>query len=278
MKESVLSSYVLFNGIFYKNEEKLFTASIFENFLFKENIRASHCHILFWNEQIKQINKQLELFNIKKSSITQNGDKYLRRQIERSFTKNKLFKDVLVTVYFFKNGTDTGYMIKEEKLTIEDESISEKGVFLSLNSSHIKNISAFSPYASGSEIFWEYAKMNTKSPFEPLLQNHKGIILEVPGKNLFIIKDNKVYTPNISEGTFRSASFPLIMEICTELKMDFIQTQKIYDKDLTEAEEIFLAGNIHGIQWITGFKNKRYFLKKTRQIAHLFQEKILSFT
>jgi len=278
MKESVLSSYILLNGIFYKNEDKLFTAGIFENFLFKENIRASNCHILFWKEEIKQIKKQFELFNIKESSITQNGGKDLKRQIERSFTKNKLFKEALVTVYFFKNGTDTGYMIKTENLNIEYESNSEKGVFLSLNSSHIKNISAFSPYASGSEIFWNYARMNTKAPFEPLLKNHEGIILEVPGKNIFIIKDNKVYTPNILEGTFRSASFPLIMEICKELKMDFIQTQKIYDKDLTEAEEIFLAGNIHGIQWITGFENKRYFLNKTRQIAHIFQEKILSFT
>ncbi|MBK5203142.1 MAG: aminotransferase class IV [Prolixibacteraceae bacterium] len=278
MKESVLSSYILFNGTFYEKDDKLFTADIFENFLFKERIKASNCHILFWKEEIEQINKQLELFNIKKTSITQNGGKYLKRQIERSITKNKLFKDALITVYFSKNVTDTDYMIKTEKLTFEEESISEKGVFLSIKSSNIKNISLFSPYAAGSEIFWNYAKMNTKSPFEPLLLNHEGIILEVPGKNIFIISNNKVYTPNISEGAFRSTAFPLVREICTELKMEFIQNQKIYNNDLTETEEIFLAGNILGIQWVTGFENKRYFLKKTRQIANMFQKKKFSFT
>ena len=273
MKESVLSSYILLNGIFYKNEDKLFTADIFENFLFKENIRASNCHILFWNEQIKQINKQLELINIKKSSVTQNGGKELKRQIKRNLTKNKLFKDALVNVYFFKKGTDTGYMIKTEKLTNEDKFISEKGVFLSFNPSHIKNISAFSQFAVGSEIFWKYAKINTKASFEPLLQNNEGIILEAPGKNLFIIKGNKIYTPNITEGAFRSPAFHLVREICTELKMEFIQDQKIYANDLTDAEEIFLVSHLNGIQRVTGFGNKRYFLNKTRKIARLFQGK-----
>jgi len=274
MSESVFSPYILFNGIFYKNENKLFTADIFEKFLFKEKIRAADCHILFWEEQIKQINKQLELINIKKSSVTQKEGKELKRQIKRSLTKNKLFKDALVTVYLFKNETDTGYIIKTEKLTIEDESISEKGVFLSLNPSHIKNISAFSQFAAGSEIFWEYAAMNTPPSFEPLLQNNEGIILEAPGKNLFIIKKNNIYTPNITEGAFRSPAFHLVWEICTELKINFIQEQKISVDDMTDAEEIFLVSHTHGIQRVTGFENKRYFLNKTRQISRLFQKKI----
>jgi len=277
MKESALSSYILFNGIFYKKEDKLFTADIFENFLFKEKIKASNCHILFWNEEIKQIYKQLKLFNIKKSSIIYNEGKYLKRQIERSLTKNKLFKDALITVYFFKNINDTDYMIKTQKLNFEDKSISDKGTFLSIKPFNIKNISLFSQFTIGSEIFWNYAKMNTKPPFEPILINHRGFVLEVPEKNIFIIKKNKVYTPNILEGAFRSTTFPLVMEICRELNMDFIQNQEIYDKDLNEAEEIFLAGNIFGIQWVTGFERKRYFLNKTRKIESMFQKKSLSF-
>jgi len=275
MSESVLSSYILFNGIFHKKEDKLFTADIFEKFLFKEKIRATNCHLLFWEEQIEQINRQFELLHIKESSVTQNGGKELKRQIERNLTKNKLFKDALFTFYFFKNETDTSYMIKAEKITAEDELISVKGIFLSLNPYNIKNISAFSQFAAGSEIFWKYAQLITKSPFEPLLQNHDGIILEVPGKNLFIIKDNNVYTPNITEGAFRSPAFPLVREICTKLKMDFIQDQKISTDDLTDADEIFIVSHIQGIQRVTGFKNKRYFLNKTRQIARLFQGKML---
>jgi len=278
MSESGLLQYVLLNGTFFKNKEKLFTAGIFEKFLFKEQIRSAHCHLLFWEEQIEQINRQLKLFHIKESSVTQKKSKDIKRQIERILTKNKLFKEALVTVYFFKNGTDAEYLIKTETLNIENEFNSEKGAFLSFNPYNIKNISAFSSFASGSEIFWEFAVMNTHSPFEPLLQNQEGIILEVPGKNLFIIKKNKVYTPNIAAGAFRSPAFPLVRAICTELEMDFIQDQKISCNDMTDAEEIFLVSHIYGIMRVTGFENKRYFLNKTRQIAHLFQEKILSFT
>jgi len=274
MSESVLSTYILFNGIFYKNEDKLFTAGIFEKFLFKEEIRASHNHLLFWKEQIEQINRQLKLFHIKKSSPTEKGGTELKRQIERSLTKNKLFKNALVNVYFFKNDSDIEYLIKEEKITFEKKSISANGLFLSMDSSHIKNISMLSLYETGSKTFWDYARIDTLSSLEPIMQNQEGNILEVPGKNIFIVNGNNIYTPNITEGAFRSPAFPLVKEICRELKMDFIEDKKITENDLTNADEIFLASHIKGIQWVKGLDDRRYFFNKTRQIACLFQKKI----
>ena len=274
MSESVLSTYILFNGIFYKNEDKLFTAGIFEKFLFKEEIRANHNCLLFWDEQIKQINRQLKLFQIKKSSSTEKGGAELKRQIERSLTKNKLFKNALVNVYFFRNDSDIEYLIKEEKIILEKKSISENGLFLSMDPSHIKNISMISSYETGSKTFWDYARVDTISSREPIIQNQEGNILEVPGKNMFVVNGNNIYTPNINQGAFRSPAFPIVKEICMELKMNFIEDKKITENDLINSDEIFLVSHIKGIQWVKGLGDRRYFLNKTRQIACLFQEKI----
>ncbi|WP_411168208.1 aminotransferase class IV [Clostridium sp. MB05] len=85
---------------------------------------------------------------------------------------------------------------------------------------------------------------------EVLFLNEKGYISEGSTSNIFIVKDNIVYTPNV-----RSGLLPGIVR-------DFIiNNYEVYEKEITldevmESDEIFITNSLLGIMGISKINNK----------------------
>lgn len=89
-----------------------------------------------------------------------------------------------------------------------------------------------------------------------LLLNNYGRIADSTIANIFIIKNEIIYTPALSEGCIAGVMRRFIIE---KLQTGFkIIEKEISIDDLENADEVFLTNSIKGIRWVKQFKNSEY--------------------
>ena len=82
--------------------------------------------------------------------------------------------------------------------------------------------------------------------------------------NIFIVKDNCIYTPPLSEGCIAGVVRRYIIESFSNTFP--IQEKLINIKDVVSADEVFTTNAIRGIQWVKSFEEKNYTYTITKHI------------
>lgn len=90
---------------------------------------------------------------------------------------------------------------------------------------------------------------------ETVLLNQNGRVADTTIANIFIVRDNKVYTPPLTEGCVCGVMRKYLLQ--KELPFS-ITEQPLSLKDLQYADEIFLTNAIYGIRWVGRFRNSSY--------------------
>ncbi|HEV8079063.1 MAG TPA: aminotransferase class IV [Chitinophagaceae bacterium] len=90
-----------------------------------------------------------------------------------------------------------------------------------------------------------------------LLNNHDRVC-DTTIANIFIIKDEAIYTPSLSEGCIAGVMRRFVIE-----KLKLSSGFKVIEKpisleDMQNADEVFLTNAIKGIRWVKQFKNIEY--------------------
>lgn len=76
---------------------------------------------------------------------------------------------------------------------------------------------------------------------EALMLNTAGFVSEGTVDNLFILKDQKLFTPQISDGLLEGITRGIILEIAKRVNIEVIETS-LTPYDLLQADECFLSG------------------------------------
>ena len=76
--------------------------------------------------------------------------------------------------------------------------------------------------------------------------------------NIFIQKDNILFTPSADSGCYEDSLRNIVLELAEKLDLRIVESAKISKEDLLESDELFLACEEMGIQWILGIENKRF--------------------
>ncbi len=86
-----------------------------------------------------------------------------------------------------------------------------------------------------------------------ILLDHEGYVTEGPGFNVFIVRDNSVFTPDRGalEGITRKAT----LELCKQIGID-TKITRIVSEDMYDADEIFLTTTAGGIMPVTRVDNR----------------------
>lgn len=89
---------------------------------------------------------------------------------------------------------------------------------------------------------------------EAILLNYHGNITEGPAENIFIVKNNQIYTPPLSAGILNGITRDCIIQIVAQNGGDYgnpvIETNLQRD-DLYDADEIFMTGTAAEIKSVT---------------------------
>jgi branched-subunit amino acid aminotransferase/4-amino-4-deoxychorismate lyase len=271
------TNFLLNNGQFEQANEKVFPFDFLENVLFCEQIRSVRNQLPFWNEHLQLIELKLRLLGINPAPFLQNRGKELKRQIERTLTKNKFFKSSHIKLYLALENETISYVIQANPIESTSFALNTVGLSVNIFEKAPKDFSFLSSLDFGSMPIWKIAeaeKLKTNYD-ELLLLNSKHAILETPGKNLYVVSGNQVLTPSPTCGAYID---PVQSAIAKTLKisgMELTATGNLREENLLKADEVFVANSLSGIEWVKAFKQKRYFNKKVKVIQQEFNRLVL---
>ncbi len=105
-----------------------------------------------------------------------------------------------------------------------------------------------------------------------LIVNSKRNIIEAVSSNIFLVSNGVLYTPPLSDGCIGGTMRMHVIN--TALKNNFkVYETSLLPQNLIVADEIFLTNAIKGIQWVGGYRSKRYFNTVSNQLLNLINEK-----
>jgi branched-chain amino acid aminotransferase len=90
-----------------------------------------------------------------------------------------------------------------------------------------------------------------------LVNERKGVV-EVANANIFVVKDNVVKTPALTEGCIKGIVRSKVIDILTKNKDFTIEETVISPFEIQKADEVFITNAIMGIQAVTKYKKKSF--------------------
>lgn len=268
MKEG---NFILVNGLFVSAQEYKISLQEAAGLLFTEKIRSVRTSFPFLKESVEMIRFKLLLFNQSCPGLTDNEGAELKRQMERTLTKNKHFLGAFLSVRFWISEGKLQYGIQSCKTEHSSYELNNKGLYVSISYEIRKAVSSLSNTAIGSEMYWNIARIRlNENTDELLLLNNEDQVIEAPGSNIYIVKNGMIKGASIRQGAFADVSKLLMMNIFEQMKISYSESEGITEWDLKEADEVFLVNALDGIRWVIGFQGKRYFNQVIRKIYNEF--------
>ncbi len=169
-------------------------------------------------------------------------------------------------IYDAQNHTPN-YIIQTWPLKTDHSSLNENGLQLCIYPGAKKMIDLFSnikhnnylPYFMGA-LFAKDQQCNDAI----LLNNHERIC-DSTIANVFIIKNEMIYTPSLEEGCVAGVMRKFIIQ--NIVASDYSITETLITKEmLLESDEVFLSNSMYNIRWVAGIADKKYSNKITRQL------------
>ena len=99
-----------------------------------------------------------------------------------------------------------------------------------------------------------------------LLLNENKNVIEAANGNLFMVTENKLITPPISEGCLNGIMRKQIIAIAKKMDSVTVLESPISPFDLQKADELFITNCIIGIQPITKYRKKEFEVRVARQL------------
>jgi branched-chain amino acid aminotransferase len=107
-----------------------------------------------------------------------------------------------------------------------------------------------------------------------VLLNEKKNIVEVNQGNLFLVKEQQIFTPSITEGCIKGIMRKKIIEVFQKNnQFELIETE-ISPFDLQKADALFITNSIIDIQAVYMYKKKVYNLDIIKKIKKEFNENV----
>ena len=125
-------NYILVNGSFLSSAEYRISLQESEGFLFSEKIRSVQTCFPFFRETLEVIKLKLMIFNQPFPELTENEGAVLKRQMERTLTKNKQFLGAILSVRFWVYEQKIQYSVQSTKSEKKGYELNIKGLYVSV--------------------------------------------------------------------------------------------------------------------------------------------------
>jgi len=270
------SLYINFNGFLYKEGEKVFTVN---NRAFKygdalfETIRIINGQPCFLEDHFIRLKKGMKVLKMNAGTISFNQ---LKDQIIRLINKNRIKEGgrIRLTVFrssegFYLPEGDEGrsYLIEASPLKEHIYKLNEKGITVGVYDelkitrnvlAQIKTTNNIPNILAGI-----YKRENNLD--DCIVLNDQDRIAEAISSNIFLYKNNNLYTPSLEEGCIDGIMRSQVLKIAKNLKINVFEGM-INGSMLLQADELFLTNAIKGIEWVAAYREKRYFNNSTKEI------------
>lgn len=276
--------FINHNGKLIPHETAILTADsralrygdgLFETMLYQNGeIRFLPFHV----ERLQESMQKIALDN------PQRFDVYFIKTITDELVRknNMIGQKVRVRLIVYREGgglyspisNKAGFILQVDRVA---ESLKDKkiGLIVGLYSEYKKPYSELSALKSNNALIYVMAGLH-KQKFDyddVLILNQEGYLCEALTSNVFIYYEKALYTPALNQGCINGVMRRVVMDIAASEGIPVIEAQ-INPEIMKKADEIFFTNAVQGIQWVMGYKQKRYFNK----ICRVLQDKLATWS
>ena len=279
-------NFICYNGEFIRNDNFIISpknrAFSYGDGLF-ETIRTRNTEPLFYEDHIIRLKNGLKILELEPPANFDYSN--LKGKIIRLLNANKHFKGarIRLTIYRKDGGLYTPeknefeYLIESNELENEVYTINQRGLVVDIYPHISKPINILSNCKSLNSLIFIKAGLykKAKNIDECILLNENEHIVESISSNIFLVKKSKIYTPSLSEGCIDGIMRKQVISIAKKLNLEVFDNGYMAPEDLMLADELLLSNAITGIQWVVGYKQKRFYNKTAIEIIRKLNELIL---
>jgi branched-chain amino acid aminotransferase len=201
----------------------------------------------------------------------------LSGEITRLLNKNRIFGSARIRLTVFRNqgGLYTpetnavGITIEASPIATNLYTLNPKGYIVDIYPDMRKPANMLSSIKSCNALFYImagiYRKDNNLS--DCILINDVGRMVEATSSNIFIVKNDDVYTPGVTEGCIPGVMRDIVIRLAPQLGLKMHNQVGIPVQKLFDCDEVFLTNAIAGIRWVAGFRQQRYFNRVSRMLV-----------
>ncbi len=248
-------------NISVQNRGLLYGDSVFET------IRVINGKIIFWEDHYFRLMASMRIMRME---IPVNfSPEFLEEEILNLIRENNLESSparIRFTVYRKQGGyynpetLNIEYVILAEKLPDPFYLLNENLYEVELFKDHYINSGLLSTIKSNNRavnvLGSIYARENGYQ--NCLILNENKTVVEALNGNIFLVKENKIKTPPLSEGALNGIVRKQILDILKNVSNLEVEEVAISPFELQKADELFITNVIVGIQPITKYRKKEF--------------------
>jgi branched-chain amino acid aminotransferase len=269
--------YILFNDEFFEKETPILKvgnrAFKFGDGLF-ESMRMANGKLQFPELHADRIKATMKA--LKTDGYNLLDEYFLKTKTSELARKNKIHANGRFRLSVYRDGeglytpetNKVGYLLEVKPLETPTYELNKKGLIVDVYDEITKPLNKLSNFKTSNSLPFVMAALYQKQHRldEVLLLNQNGFLCESTSSNLFVVYQNQIYTPALSEGCVGGVMRNVIMRLAKQHQLPLIEAQ-INPQILNEAEEVFLTNAIGGVRWVMGYGRKRYFNEVSRAFS-----------
>ncbi len=242
-----------------------------------ETIKSVNGCLEFTDEHFSRLWKGLQVlqFSIPKHFTPE----HLQHEIQILLEKNKHDKMARVRLTVFRGDGglyDTidhkpNYIIQSRSLPDETGSWNSNGLVVGIYADVKKNCDILSNLKHNNFLPYVMGALHAKNEKwnDALLLNTEGRLCDSTIANVFLIKDDMVYTPALAEGCIAGVMRRNLVEKLSAASYKLVEG-KISMGDLLDADEVFLTNSIYNMRWVQSIGDTKYSNAQTQKIYTAF--------
>jgi len=279
------SSFVIVNDKLIRREEVKFSIdsrAVRYGDGFFESMRAFGLEVPLFGYHYQRIEKawQIMMFD----SLLPDKKVFVNA-IARLLKSNKHFGSARLRLSFFRSGE--GKYLPEtnnvewylESFASEEKEflLNTKGKLIDVYDMMFKPVHPFFSIKSNHSQIYTLASLWAKNNNldDAFIVNDKGMIVEATSSNAFLLYGSELYTPPLTDGCVEGVMRAFLLKELLP-KMGVSCREISFNTEILEkADEMFITNAVQGIQWVVGYKNRRFFNKRSKLLSVALNEACL---
>lgn len=264
-------NFAIVNGVVVNKKD-----AIDGNFLWNrpvvisQDIWFGHGGIPLFNENLDSMKDQLASIGKTAPSLFDNR-REMFRLCKRMLNKNKFYRSGHLHFQLFCSDSETSWLVEATNEDGFEFPFAVNGLLAEVSLLTKLSSNELNKYRCHNHLLWTAAQTKTeRATNRPVFLNEKGMLCEISGANIFLMKKGVLVSPSLETGCYEDILRQVVLEKAAESNIPVIESAEIDAKMLLAADEIFLASEARGIEWILGIDNKRF----VRNYSLLLHEKV----
>lgn len=269
--------YILHNDEFVPADQPILTAHNrgfrYGDGLF-ESMRMCNGKLRFAEQHADRLKAGMKALKIEGGNLL--DEYFLRQKTAELCKKNKFRENVRFRLSVYRAGdglytpanNKSGYVLEASALTENNYELNKKGLIVDVYDELTKQINKLANYKTSNSLLYVMAGLYKKQHRldEAFILNQNGFLCESISSNVFVVYNQQIYTPALSEGCIAGVMRGVVMNIAKMNNISMVEAQ-INPEVLKEADEVFVTNAVGGIRWVMGYGRKRYFNETSKELS-----------